>query len=53
VRSGDCDAIELRRNDAVDLSICPSNLGTNTTTVAVIIGEKAAEIIEKELRGVA
>ncbi|RSH94202.1 hypothetical protein EHS25_004005 [Saitozyma podzolica] len=34
-----------------DLSICPSNLGTNTTTVALIIGEKAAQIVVEELRG--
>lgn len=33
-----------------DLSICPSNVGANTTSVALIIGEKAAEIIEAELR---
>jgi alcohol oxidase len=37
--------------DGSDLSICPSNLGTNTTTVALIIGEKAAQIIVEELRG--
>ncbi|KAM0752583.1 alcohol oxidase 1 [Meredithblackwellia eburnea MCA 4105] len=32
-----------------DLSICPSNLGTNTFSVAVTIGERAAEIFVQDL----
>lgn len=36
----------------LDLSICPENLGTNTTTVALIVGEKAASLIEEDLRAV-
>lgn len=37
---------------APDLSICPENLGTNTTTVALIVGEKAATLIEEDLRAI-
>lgn len=33
-----------------DLSICPKNVGSNTASVALIIGEKAAEIMIEELR---
>ena len=33
-----------------DLSICPANVGSNTASVALIIGEKCAELIEAELR---
>jgi len=33
-----------------DLSICPSNVGSNTASVALIIGEKCAELIEGDLR---
>ncbi len=32
-----------------DLSICPKNVGTNTTSVALIIGEKCAEIVQAEM----
>lgn len=32
-----------------DLSICPSNLGTNTYSVALTVGEKAAQIIAEDL----
>lgn len=33
-----------------DLSIAPSNVGSNTCSVAMAVGEKAADIIMKELR---
>ena len=32
-----------------DMSICPSNLGGNTYSTALVIGEKAAVIVGKEL----
>ena len=32
-----------------DLSICPSNVGANTSSTALVIGEKAAVIIAEEL----
>lgn len=32
-----------------DLSICAENMGCNTTTVAVVIGEKAAALLQEEL----
>ncbi|KAI0033192.1 alcohol oxidase [Vararia minispora EC-137] len=32
-----------------DLSICPDNLGTNTYSSALLVGEKAADIISGEL----
>jgi alcohol oxidase len=32
-----------------DLSICPSNVGANTYSTALVIGEKAAVIIAEEL----
>lgn len=32
-----------------DLSICPDNLGTNTYSSALLVGEKAASIIAEEL----
>jgi alcohol oxidase len=32
-----------------DLSICPENVGANTYSTALLVGEKAAEIIAKEL----
>jgi len=32
-----------------DLSICPSNVGANTYSTALVIGEKAAVIIGEEL----
>ena len=32
-----------------DLSICPSNVGANTYSTALMIGEKAATIIADEL----
>ena len=34
---------------ALDLSICPSNVGANTYGTALVIGEKAATIIAAEL----
>jgi alcohol oxidase len=33
----------------LDMSICPRNLGGNTCTAALVIGEKAAVIIAKQL----
>lgn len=33
----------------IDLSICPNNLGTNTYSVALTVGEKAAELIAQDL----
>ena len=33
----------------VDLSICPSNVGANTYSTALVIGEKAAAIIANDL----
>ncbi|EJD00303.1 alcohol oxidase [Fomitiporia mediterranea MF3/22] len=33
----------------VDLSICPDNLGTNTYSAALLIGEKGADLIAEEL----
>lgn len=33
-----------------DLSICPKNVGSNTASVALIIGEKCAEILTEDLR---
>ncbi|KAF9871858.1 putative alcohol dehydrogenase [Colletotrichum karsti] len=33
----------------VDLSICPENVGANTNNTAFVVGEKAADIIAKEL----
>lgn len=38
-----------RNLKVADLSICPANLGTNTTTVALLVGEKAASLILEEL----
>jgi len=35
--------------DDTDLSICPANVGANTANTAMCIGEKAADIIAKEL----
>ncbi|KAF9219422.1 alcohol oxidase [Gyrodon lividus] len=32
-----------------DLSICPSNVGTNTCSTALLVGEKAAAIIAEDL----
>lgn len=32
-----------------DLSIIPENVGANTNNTALIVGEKAADIIAKEL----
>jgi alcohol oxidase len=32
-----------------DLSICPDNLGTNTYSSALLVGEKAADILTREL----
>ena len=32
-----------------DLSICPSNVGANTYSTALVIGEKAAVIVAEEL----
>jgi len=32
-----------------DLSICPDNLGTNTYSSALLVGEKAADIMAEEL----
>ena len=34
-----------------DLSICPQNVGCNTASVALIIGEKCAELVIDDLRG--
>lgn len=34
---------------SLDLSICPSNVGANTYSTALMIGEKAATIIAGEL----
>ena len=39
--------IEVRIS--VDLSICPSNVGANTYSTALTIGQKAASIIAEEL----
>lgn len=36
--------------DSPDLSICPANLGTNTTTVALVVGERAADIFLVDLK---
>ncbi|KAL0932644.1 putative alcohol dehydrogenase [Colletotrichum truncatum] len=33
----------------VDLSICPENVGANTNNTAFVVGEKASDIIAKEL----
>ena len=33
----------------VDLSICPDNLGTNTYSSALLVGEKGADLIAQEL----
>jgi len=33
----------------LDLSICPGNVGANTYSTALLIGEKAAVIIAEEL----
>ncbi|KAF9037013.1 alcohol oxidase [Hymenopellis radicata] len=33
----------------VDLSICPDNLGTNTYSSALLVGEKGADLITEEL----
>ncbi|KIY52673.1 alcohol oxidase [Fistulina hepatica ATCC 64428] len=33
----------------VDLSICPDNLGTNTYSSALLVGEKGADLLAKEL----
>jgi alcohol oxidase len=32
-----------------DLSICPDNLGTNTYSSALLVGEKGANLIAEEL----
>ena len=34
---------------SVDLSICPSQVGANTYSTALLIGEKAVSIIAEEL----
>jgi len=36
-------------NLIVDLSICPGNVGSNTYSTALVVGEKAAVIIAEEL----
>lgn len=33
-----------------DLSICPTNVGTNTTSVVLIIAEKAVDLITEDLK---
>ncbi|KAJ6460493.1 methanol oxidase [Mycena vitilis] len=33
----------------IDLSICPDNLGTNTYSAALLVGEKGAELLTQEL----
>ncbi|KAG2757023.1 GMC oxidoreductase [Suillus brevipes Sb2] len=33
----------------VDLSICPDNLGTNTYSSALLVGEKGADLICQDL----
>ena len=33
----------------VDLSICPDNLGTNTYSSALLVGEKGADLIAQDL----
>ena len=32
-----------------DLSICPGNVGANTNNTALLVGEKAADILIKDL----
>ncbi|KAF4831757.1 Alcohol oxidase [Colletotrichum siamense] len=39
----------VERLKLVDLSICPENVGANTNNTAFVVGEKAADIIAKEL----
>ena len=41
--------VHCQQLTCADLSICPSNCGCNTASVALIIGEKAAEIVSDEL----
>ena len=36
-------------NIVTDLSILPENVGANTCNTAILVGEKAAEIIAREL----
>lgn len=47
----DCklDVYGVRGLKIVDVSICPQNVGANTNNTAMIIGEKAADIVLKEL----
>ncbi len=39
----------VQRLKVADLSICPCNVGANTYSTALVIGEKAAVIIAGEL----
>nr|XP_018263426.1 uncharacterized protein I303_03295 [Kwoniella dejecticola CBS 10117]OBR85584.1 hypothetical protein I303_03295 [Kwoniella dejecticola CBS 10117] len=39
----------VKRLKVADLSICPSNVGTNTTSVVLLIAENASQIFLKEL----
>jgi len=43
------DLLILTEYLSPDLSICPGNVGANTANTAMCIGEKAADIIAKEL----
>lgn len=43
------NAYEVSGLKIVDLSIAPSNVGSNTCSVAIAVGEKAADIIIQEL----
>jgi len=49
VVDSDLNVYGVRGLKVADLSICPSNVSANTYSTALVIGEKAAVIIAKEL----
>ncbi|KAG6915105.1 hypothetical protein DXG01_013426 [Tephrocybe rancida] len=49
VVDGRLNVFGTRNLKCVDLSICPDNLGTNTYSSALLVGEKGADLILEEL----
>jgi alcohol oxidase len=49
VVDADLNVYGVKGLKVVDLSICPENVGANTNNTALMIGEKAADIIVREL----
>ncbi|KAJ7779226.1 GMC oxidoreductase-domain-containing protein [Mycena metata] len=49
VVDGRLDVFGTKNLKCIDLSICPDNLGTNTYSSALLVGEKGAQILAEEL----